>query len=74
MSTEISVESRLPHTKATTVQRFAGLLHEESGQYLIEYALVFCLVMLGAVASMKSLDAKIATVFAAVGTVLTSAT
>ena len=49
------------------------LLRDESGQDLIEYALVFALVALGAVASMKSLGTMIATVVAAVGTNLTGA-
>lgn len=59
----------------TTVQQcLYRLLREEAGQDLIEYALVFSLVALGAVASMKSLSTSIVGVFSAIGTTLTSAT
>ena len=54
--------------------RLEGVLREESGQDLIEYALVFSFVALGAIASMKSLSTTIASVFASVGTTLTTAT
>lgn len=64
----------LQSVKFLASQRLEGILRDESGQDLIEYALIFCLVMLGVVASMKSLQANIAVVFAAVGTTLTSAT
>ena len=70
----MSLGVRLQSAIAAVRQRLTGALREESGQDLVEYALVFCLVMLAAVASMKSLDAKIAVVFAAVGTTLTTAT
>lgn len=52
---------------------FRDLLVDESGQDLIEYALVAALVGLGAVASMKTLATSIGTVFSAVGTTLTTA-
>jgi pilus assembly protein Flp/PilA len=45
---------------------------EESGQDLIEYALVAALVGLGAVASMKTLSTSIGTAFTSIGTTLTS--
>ena len=46
---------------------------EESGQDLIEYALVAALVGLGSVAAMGNLAGSIANTFNAVGTSLTSA-
>jgi pilus assembly protein Flp/PilA len=45
---------------------------EESGQDLIEYALVAALVGLGAVASMKTLSTSIGNAFTSIGTTLTS--
>ena len=45
---------------------------DESGQDLIEYALVAALVGLGAVASMKSLATSIEHVFTSISTSLTS--
>lgn len=50
-----------------------NLLHEESGQDLIEYALVAGLIGLAAVAAMSSLAGKISTAFSNVGSQLTSA-
>ena len=50
-----------------------NLLSDESGQDLIEYALVAALVGLGAVASMRSLANSIGNTFNAVGTSLTAA-
>jgi len=49
-----------------------NLMVEESGQDLIEYALVAALVGLGAVASMKSLSTSIGSAFTSIGTTLTS--
>ncbi len=51
---------------------FSTLIHDESGQDLIEYALVAGLLGLGAVASMKTLGNTIATAFNSVGTQLTN--
>jgi len=50
-----------------------NLIKEDSGQDLIEYALVAALVGLGAVAAMKGLGTSIATTFTGVGTSLTTA-
>ena len=47
-------------------------LQDESGQDIIEYALVLAFMALGTLLSMKSLAASIATVFTAVGTALTA--
>ncbi len=49
-------------------------LREESGQDLIEYALIFCFVALGAVASMKSVVTAILAVVNSIGNTLTTAT
>ncbi len=50
-----------------------NLIIEDSGQDLIEYALVAALVGLGAVTSMKSLSTAIGGAFNGVGTALTAA-
>jgi pilus assembly protein Flp/PilA len=52
---------------------FSDFLRDESGQDLIEYALVAALIALGAAASMKTLATVIGTAFTDVGTRLTSA-
>jgi pilus assembly protein Flp/PilA len=54
-------------------QLLKNLMTDESGQDLIEYALVAALVGLGAVAAMKSLSSSIGTTFNGVGTSLTNA-
>jgi pilus assembly protein Flp/PilA len=54
-------------------QLLKNLAKEDSGQDLIEYALVAALVGLGAVASMKSLSNSIGTAFNGVGTALSNA-
>jgi pilus assembly protein Flp/PilA len=54
-------------------QLLNNLMVEESGQDLIEYALVAALVGLGAVASMRSLSTSIGSAFTSIGTSLTSA-
>jgi pilus assembly protein Flp/PilA len=51
----------------------ANLISDESGQDLIEYALVAALVGLGSVASMNSLASSIANTFSGIGNALTSA-
>jgi pilus assembly protein Flp/PilA len=52
---------------------FAVLLNDESGQDLIEYALVAGLIGLGAVVAMTTLSGKIGTAFNSVGNQLTNA-
>ncbi len=49
-----------------------NLVKDESGQDLIEYALVAALVGLGAVASMRALSTTIGTAFNTVGNNLSS--
>lgn len=51
-----------------------ALKEDESGQDLIEYALVAGLIGLGAVAAMSTLATTIATAFGSVGSTLESAT
>ena len=54
-------------------QLLKNLMTEESGQDLIEYALVAALVGLGSVAAMGSLANSIGTTFNGIGTALTTA-
>lgn len=54
-------------------QQLFDLVHDESGQDLIEYALVSALIALGAVASMRTLATTIGSAFTSVGTSLSSA-
>ena len=54
-------------------QLLNNLINEDSGQDLIEYALVAALVGLGAVAAMKGLTNSIRSTFNSVGTSLASA-
>ena len=54
-------------------QLLKNLIAEDSGQDLIEYALVAALVGLGSVASMSSLASSIANTFNGIGNALTSA-
>ncbi len=53
-------------------QILSNLMNDESGQDLIEYALVAALVGLGAVAAMKTLASNINTAFTSIGTTLTT--
>jgi pilus assembly protein Flp/PilA len=48
-------------------------MSDESGQDLIEYALVAALIALGATAAMNTLATTISTAFTTVGTKLTNA-
>jgi pilus assembly protein Flp/PilA len=58
---------------ANMKQLLKNLMTEDSGQDLIEYALVAALVGLGSVASMSSLAGSISNTFAGIGTALTTA-
>jgi pilus assembly protein Flp/PilA len=55
-------------------QLLKNLMTEDSGQDLIEYALVAALVGLGAVASITALKNTVANTFNSVGSQLTNAT
>ena len=54
-------------------QILSNLMTEESGQDLIEYALVAALVGLGSVAAMNGLATSISNTFGGVGNALTNA-
>ncbi len=49
------------------------LWQDESGQDLVEYGLIVCVLGLGSVATLKSVAGYVAVVFTAVGTTLTNA-
>ena len=53
-------------------QILVNLVQDESGQDLIEYALVAALIALGSVAAMSSLSTSISTAMSSVGTQLTT--
>ena len=57
----------------TYKQIMMNLLNDESGQDLIEYALVACLIALGATVAMGSLATNISSAFNSIGTKLTAA-
>jgi pilus assembly protein Flp/PilA len=59
---------------ANAKQILNNLIKEDSGQDLIEYALVAALIGLGAVASITSLKNTISNTFNNIGTQLTNAT
>ena len=50
-----------------TKRIFTNLMNDESGQDLIEYALIAALIALGAIVAMGSLSNKISNEFNAVG-------
>ena len=54
-------------------QNMNNLIHDESGQDLIEYALVAALVGLGAVVTLKTVAGKINAIFSGISSALTSA-
>lgn len=54
-------------------QILINLIEDESGQDLIEYALVAALVSLGSIASMNTLASSIRNTFTNIGTALTNA-
>jgi pilus assembly protein Flp/PilA len=53
-------------------QILVNLVQDESGQDLIEYALVAALIALGSVAAMNSLSTSISTAMSSVGNKLTT--
>jgi len=55
-----------------SVKRLQAFQAEESGQDLIEYALIAALIALGSVAGMSALANQLNTVFNTIGTKLTS--
>jgi pilus assembly protein Flp/PilA len=55
-------------------QILSGLISDESGQDLIEYALVAAIIALGATAAMTTVSKDITAIFTKIGTTLTTAT
>ena len=60
--------------KANIVHILHALHHDETGQDLIEYALVAALIAFGAVSTMSTLAGEINDAFSKIGSKLTSAT
>ena len=56
-----------------SLSTFRQFLHNDSGQDLIEYALVACLIALGAVAAMKNMANAVKSVFSSLTTVFQGA-
>ena len=54
------------------LQAVKNLVREESGQDLIEYALIAAIIALGAIAAMTTLSASISNAFSAIGVKLSS--
>jgi pilus assembly protein Flp/PilA len=52
--------------------RLAALLNDESGQDLIEYALIAAIIALGAITTMTGLSNNIGSAFSTVGSKLTT--
>jgi pilus assembly protein Flp/PilA len=55
-------------------QILSGLISDESGQDLIEYALVAAIIALGATAAMTTVSRDITAIFTKIGATLTTAT
>jgi pilus assembly protein Flp/PilA len=55
------------------VAKLSAFIRDESGQDLIEYALVAAIIALGATAAMTSLASTISSTFTKIGTSLTTA-
>jgi len=58
--------------KTNLLSTLRSLHSDESGQDLIEYALVAALIALGAITTMKTLASSIASAFSTVGAKITS--
>jgi pilus assembly protein Flp/PilA len=58
---------------ATLRPMLSALIRDESGQDLIEYALVAAIIALGATAAMTTLAGSITSAFNKIGTALTTA-
>jgi pilus assembly protein Flp/PilA len=55
-------------------QLLSRLINDESGQDLIEYALVAAIIALGATAALTTVSKDITAIFTKIGTTLTTAT
>jgi len=70
-----ALSTKIQQTRRTNMKKLMkNLMVDESGQDLIEYALVAALVGLGAVASISGLSNTIGNTFNGVGSTLTNAT
>jgi pilus assembly protein Flp/PilA len=56
------------------IESILGFLKEESGQDMVEYAIVMGLIAMGATVAMKALATTIGTGFTSIGTKLTTYT
>ena len=68
-----SVSAGVIKMEERQVKTFKNLLHDESGQDLIEYALVAALIALGAITAMKGLANGISAAFSTISSDLSSA-
>ena len=68
--TRVKIIKRVVRSGATLLCRLQQLPKEESGQDLVEYALVVALVAFSATAGMKSLGSGINTLFSHISTTL----
>jgi pilus assembly protein Flp/PilA len=59
--------------KARTLPVLRSLHGDESGQDLVEYALIVALIAVGAVAAMDTVATKIIAVFSTIGSILSNA-
>jgi pilus assembly protein Flp/PilA len=59
--------------RSAVVAKLSAFIRDESGQDLIEYALVAAIIALGATAAMTSLATTISSTFTKIGTSLTTA-
>jgi pilus assembly protein Flp/PilA len=59
--------------KANILRTLRSLHNDESGQDLIEYALVAALIALGSMATMKTVSSSIGSAFSLIGSKLNSA-
>jgi pilus assembly protein Flp/PilA len=63
----------MTNTMRTISSEFCSFLSDESGQDLIEYALVAAIIALGAIVAMTTLATTITNAFGTVGTKLAAA-
>ena len=60
------------HNFSSLLSQLRQFLEDESGQDLVEYALLGCLIGLGAVSSLKSVATGVAGIFTTVGSTITT--
>jgi pilus assembly protein Flp/PilA len=69
----VTVQTSIQIAPTALRSSFTHLLHDDSGQDLIEYALLAALVGLTAVTAVKGLGTKVGSAFTTVSSTLTSA-